>query len=83
MQGYIGRSTFPAEVSFMADKKPNNHTVGLRLPRSSGITEQHLYQAFIYGSTHQQKRIERWGRMNRKILRNISKPSTSDGTTGK
>jgi hypothetical protein len=67
----------------MADKKPNKHTVGLRLPRSSGITEQHLYSAYVYGSTNQQRRIERWGRMNRKILRNIGKPSTSDGTTGK
>jgi hypothetical protein len=64
----------------MADKKPNNHTVGLRLPRSSGITSTHMQSAYIYGSTHQQRRIERWGRMQRKIIQSIGKPAKKDGT---
>jgi len=64
-------------------EKPSKSTVGLKLPRSSGVTAHHLVSAFIYGSTHQQRRIERWGRMNRKILRGIGKPAQKDGTTGK
>jgi hypothetical protein len=64
----------------MSDWKPNKSTVGLRLPRSSGITEQHLYSAFIYGSTHQQRRIKQWGRMQKRILRNIGRDSKHDGT---
>jgi len=62
------------------DKKPSKFTVGVKLPRSSGISEQHLYSAYVYGSTRQQRRIETWGRMSRRILRSIGKPAKKDGT---
>ena len=63
--------------------KQTKATVGLKVPRAQGITEQHLYSAFIYGSERQQRRIEQWGRMNRRILKNIGKPATQDGTSVK
>jgi hypothetical protein len=75
----IGRSTFSSEVSSMA-QKPNKSGVGLKAPRSSGVTAQHMQSAYIYGSTHQQRRIERWGRMQRKIIQSIGKPAKKDGT---
>ncbi|MGB8801168.1 MAG: hypothetical protein WCC97_10800 [Candidatus Acidiferrales bacterium] len=52
-----------------------------RLPQSSSITSIHLMSAFIYGSIRQQKRIEMFGRLNRKVLRGIGRPAAQDGTT--
>jgi|HubBroStandDraft_4_1064222.scaffolds.fasta_scaffold35407_5 hypothetical protein len=55
-------------------------TIG-RLPRASSITSTHLIVAFIYGSLNQQRRIESFGRLNRKVLRGIGRPAKQDGTT--
>jgi hypothetical protein len=61
-------------------KKLTKKVVMERLPRASSITANHLQSAYIYGSTQQQRRIERWGRMQRKIIRSIGNPAKKDGT---
>lgn len=53
-----------------------------KLPKASSITEDHL-EAALSGSTHQQKRITLYGKLNRRILKNIGKPALKDGTVGK
>jgi hypothetical protein len=54
-----------------------------KLPRASSITSTHMQSAFIYGSIRAARRIELFGRMNRRVLRNIGKPAEKDGTVGK
>jgi hypothetical protein len=56
-------------------------TVTGKLPKSQGVVAHHILQAYVYGSERQQKRIETYGRMNKKILRGIGKPHDQDGTS--
>ena len=53
------------------------------LPKSQGVVAHHIEQAFVYGSKHQQNRIEAYGRLNRKVLKSIGKPALEDGTVSK
>jgi hypothetical protein len=61
-------------------EKPPKKIVVERLPRSQGVVERHMVAAYIWGSKHHQRRIEVWGRMQRKILHSIGAPAKKDGT---
>ena len=39
-----------------------------KLPKAQGIVMRHIFQAYVYGSEIQQRRIEVYGKMNRQIL---------------
>ena len=53
-----------------------------RLPRASGITPDHIY-FLLCGSKLQASRLLAYGKLNRRILRNIGRPALHDGTVGK
>ena len=63
-------------------KPASKNAIG-QLPRSQGIDAERIEFAYVNGSTHEQYRIEEWGRMNRRILRSLGKPATEDGTVSK
>jgi hypothetical protein len=63
----------------MADTKMPNGT----MPKAASISKNQIISAYVYDSTRAQRRIESYGRLNRKILRNIGKPAQKDGTVGK
>jgi hypothetical protein len=60
----------------------SNEKVG-KLPKASSITKDHMVSAYVYGSSRQQKRIEAFGRLNKKILQGIGKPAKHDGTVSR
>jgi hypothetical protein len=67
----------------MADKKSKSKPTLDPLPKSQGVVAVHIEQAYVFGSKRQQDRIERYGRMNRKILRSIGNDADHDGTVSK
>ena len=51
-----------------------------RIPHAQSIVVHHLIAAYVYESRSARDRIEKYGRMSKKILRNIGRPAQVDGT---